>query len=1342
MRNLSDTEISEYRIVFMDKVGAAPRTYNRPTCPEVAVLTSSDLESDRQHYKRSVIVHLKNTGQLKEISFSHPAFYPLCYPLFHFKGESGWHISMRSESPSARKITMMDYAKYIVQIRDGVNSSNIDNFSPQQRIDQDIILCGNALTQQYICDLYIAVENDRLEWIRTHQKQLKAELYSELLEAVRNREGSLAGKYYVLPHTHVGSPRWYYGEYQDGMARCRALQKPDLFITFTCNPKWPEITESFKGFEAGPISRPDLIARVFHLKLQALMNDIERDHYFGTVTGYMYTMEWQKRGLPHAHILVFLDKQQAIQTIAEIDKAVCAEIPDGNLDPELFALVTEHMIHGPCGSLMKDRPCCQTTGRCEEHYPKVCRMETIMTDGSYPEYRRRPTSNGGKSFLYGRNRIELDNGWVVPYNPTLLKRYHAHINVEICSTVKAVKYLHKYVFKGSDRAQIAVVQGQQHVTAAIGITTASTSSSTEAITSSASAPILDQGSIVVDEIKQYSDCRYIGPCQAFHRISGFPLHGAKPPVVRLSVHLPNEQIVYYQEGQEAEIANNEGEPPNSQLLAFFEAVLLSANETPLLNYKRAAEISYQELPQHYTCQRIKGNGKYVWKPRKISMGRYTVIGRMYQIAPTAKNSELYYLRSLLTRVKGPSGFEALRTYNGVLFPTFQEACRARGLLQHDQEWFTCLNEACTTMTDVRKLRELFVIILFHNNPANPLLLWDTFKEQLSDDYRHRRVQLEQINAQQEGVNIVTMQVQNEYLQEDFDNALYDIADILAEPHYQNKTLGSFFLPNPTTPRENLQQYNRIASGSSFDYNAINQDTEHDRFSVMYESMNNGQKSVIDLFINATTELADFHKSKCFFLDAPGGTGKTYVLNAFIHYCRFRGLETIVTAYSGVAANLLLNGRTCHSQFKFPLNQDATDCSTGHIKATEKIGKQLFASQVMIIDEGPMMHKKFWELLHFSCVDLYKRFHPEDIGFETPFAGKLIIGSGDLRQCLPVIKHGDRTTIVQNVMNRSFLWTHFKEVHLTVNERVMRNTFNQPENIQDMCKYFSEQLLLLGDGNIPYVDHANQAIDISQIVQTRTTLEESLTDFVKWCYPELSKDSATAQQSDIISVFDKAILCTLNTEVDEVNAITIQAAGGEERIFFSADELAENDDNINNIPIEFLNSLTSAGFPPHELVLKIGCPVILLRNLNPKIGLCNGTKLVVTSFPGQYSIEAEVVSGSHRGSKVILPRINFTTSEADFPFVMIRRQLPIRLAYAMTINKAQGQSLRRVGIYLRHPVFSHGQMYVALSRAGIPWETRCLIEPQAGLQGKEEGSNLIPPKYLTANVVWKEVFQLT
>ena len=93
-----------------------------------------------------------------------------------------------------------------------------------------------------------------------------------------------------------------------------------------------------------------------------------------------------------------------------------------------------------------------------------------------------------------------------------------------------------------------------------------------------------------------------------------------------------------------------------------------------------------------------------------------------------------------------------------------------------------------------------------------------------------------------------------------------------------------------------------------------------------------------------------------------------------------------------------------------------------------------------------------------------------------------------------------------------------------------------------------------------------------------------------------------------------------------------------------------------------------------------------------------------SFPGQYSIEAEIETGSHRVSKITLPRINFATSETDFPFVMIRRQFPIRLAFAMTINKAQGQSLRRVGNLLEASCF-------------CPWTDVCRVIQGLEFRGK-------------------------
>lgn len=456
-------DYEQYRIVFLDEkpAGAMPRTYNKPKCAEVALITSSDLESSSQNYKRSVVITLENSGRLQEIPFSHPAYFPLCYPLFYFTGEQGWYINMKSESDPSKKITMREYGAYLLQIRDKVYVEVFKELG-DIKIQYDTVLCGNALTQQFVDDLYISVENDRLLFLRLNQKKLKVELYQGLIDAVASREQRLAGKYVILPATHVGSPRWYYTEFQDAMARVRVLGKPELFITFTCNPNWPEIKESMKGFESGTNSRPDLIARVFEMKLQYLMKTITEEQGFGVDTGFMYTMEWQKRGLPHAHILIFLRKEDAIRSTEDIDKVVSAEFPDPITQPLLYNLVSTHMVHGPCGIFNSKSPCCDTDGNCSKRFPFKLTSKTQITEDSYPIYRRRSPKDGGHSYQYQKSKKEdpifLNNGWVVPYNGILLKNLEAHLNVEICSTVKAVKYIHKYIFKGSDKAQIKLVQ--------------------------------------------------------------------------------------------------------------------------------------------------------------------------------------------------------------------------------------------------------------------------------------------------------------------------------------------------------------------------------------------------------------------------------------------------------------------------------------------------------------------------------------------------------------------------------------------------------------------------------------------------------------------------------------------------------------------------------------------------------------------------------------------------------------------------------------------------------------------------------------------------------------------
>lgn len=235
--------------------------------------------------------------------------------------------------------------------------------------------------------------------------------------------------------------------YHDAMALVQEYGTPDLFITMTANPNWPEISRELHYGQTA-IDRPDIVARVFRLKLKSLVDDLTKKNLFGRIQSWFYVIEFQKRGLPHTHLLIILEKRGTLKTAEDIDALVCAEIPDPDQEPMLHDLVSKCMLHGPCGPT---RPC-WVKGKCRWNFPKHFSQETLILDNSFPQYRRR--QNGRTVTKHGH---VFHNGHVSPYNKVLSLKYSCHINVEIPSGIKAIKYLYKYLTKGEDRARMALM---------------------------------------------------------------------------------------------------------------------------------------------------------------------------------------------------------------------------------------------------------------------------------------------------------------------------------------------------------------------------------------------------------------------------------------------------------------------------------------------------------------------------------------------------------------------------------------------------------------------------------------------------------------------------------------------------------------------------------------------------------------------------------------------------------------------------------------------------------------------------------------------------------------------
>ena len=1202
---------------------------------EVAVLTAPT------NFASTDFLIRHRGGGVHALHWCHRAFDPLYFVLLFPYGDDGWYdqlcqapartveseasLAMRYEN--SRRITVMQYYAHRMHWRRG------------ERYDGGrCVLMGGRLLQEYACTALARHEQNSLQWIRNNQSRLRTERYCNLRGAVQQAAAvggpvQRCGQPVRLPASFTGSPRSMQQRYMDGMAIVRETAKPCLFVTMTCNPKWPEILQSLP-YGSRAEDHPEIVARVFNLKLKALMNDLTECHVLGRTIAHMMVVEFQFRGLPHAHILLIMASADRLLSADAADSVVSAELPARGVNDVLREKVLEHMLHNDCTVNSECR--CRQNGACKWKFPKDYQAFTVWSDDRlYPTMRRRR----GVQFEERRpNGRHVNNRWIATYNPALLLKYDCHINVEVCSHIEAVKYLYKYIYKGPDRASVRA-----------------------------------HGSWNQDEAAVYEDMRYFGAAEACWRLFQFKLFDTKPPVQALDVHLDGQMEVHYIEGNEAAVGSSD--PPRTKLGSWLDYCAAPIETSRRRLPSNWHSLTYVQFPGYFKYSREAG-----WRPNDAQCSarqqRYRKIGRLPPI--NIRNEELFYLRLLLCHLTcgevqqlyehmtPPVRVEQLKWHGGRLCASFKEACIERGLAMDDNEWDYALSEAAVHQLPTQ-LRDMFVYIVVWNTPTDSSRLFENHWPQFVDGRTEPYLSIFPEHAVRWSIDLHVLQRAQ---------LIKDLRVSLEEAGLDEEQ-AVLRLPSVTPAEEQLlanvhafSQEPRLLRAER-DYCHAD---ERSSFQTMSEhiaeqpSQQHALATIQDTYITGGNGV--------FFLDAPAGSGKTYLEQALLHMVRADGEIAVAVASTGITALLLEGGGTLHSRWKAPLT--LFEGAVLNLRVNTVHAEIVRLAKLCIWEEAALHNRYLFEAVNASFCDIMET--------DVPFGGKLMVLAGDLyarvhsnhphscisicfvcsRQVLPIEQRAGRAQLVSLCMHQSELWQHVRVLSLTENMRVqnrLRHALDDAERTR--IREYSEYLGRLGNG-IGGLQNADGEYVIElpgSICYPAVTLND-IDSMLEWVYSNRQEST-----HDVSYWSKRAVVTPRHICANYVNALMLEKVAGEVVECVSADHII--DDPSSAFTTDFLHRQTLTGMPPHILKLKIGAVVMLMRNLDATRGLSNGVRLIVTRIVRNRYLKCTIISGAQKfiGSQVLIPRIKIVAN-SRLPFTWFRLQFPVKLSYCMTINKSQ------------------------------------------------------------------------